>query len=341
MIFLRNDYCEAAHPEILKFMLEHATECNGVYGKDDHSLNAKNLIKKRLGRDDVDIYFIVGGTGSNKTVITHVLRPYEAVVSCDTGHINVHETGTIEASGHKVITAPNVDGKLTLAGLKDLCEAHSGVHMVKPKLVYISNATEYGTIYTLEELKGLSEYIHSRNMFLYVDGARLGSALTAESNDIDFADYAKYADIFYIGGTKNGAILGEAVVIVNDALKEDFRYTQKREGTLYAKGFIAGMQFERLFSDNLFFDLAKNANEKAKRLADGLAALGVKFAYKTVTNQIFTVFDNETILRLKQYFKFDLQGKYDEDRQIIRFVTSWATTDEKVDEALATFKKVL
>ncbi|HBQ43472.1 MAG TPA: threonine aldolase, partial [Lactobacillus acetotolerans] len=241
MYSFRNDYSEIAHKNILDALSKYASEQNVGYGLDSHSSNARKLIRKQIDRDiDVDVRFLIGGTSCNKIVISHVLRPFEAVIAATTGHINVHEAGAIEASGHKVITVPSHNGKLLPADITKVVHEHVDEHMVVPKMVYISNATETGSIYTKAELTAISKVCHVHNLILYVDGARLGAALTAIGNDLTINDIAQLTDLFYIGGTKNGTLFGEALVIVNDDLKNNFRHSIKQNGGMLAKGFITG-----------------------------------------------------------------------------------------------------
>ena len=267
-------------------------------------------------------------------MLGHILRPYEAAIAVSTGHINVHESGAVEATGHKVVTYPNPTGKVTPEIVEQALTDNPDEHTVTPGAVYISNATEIGTIYSKSELSALSECCKQHDLYLYLDGARLGSALTSGENDLSPADLAKYCDAFYIGGTKNGALFGEAMVIVNDRLKRQFRTSMKQRGAMLAKGRLLGIQFLELFRDDLWFDLAKRENALASRLQSGLAEKGVKLLVHSPTNQIFPIFPNEEVEKLKQDFAFEIWGKYDETHTIIRLVTSWATRPETVDAFL-------
>lgn len=323
MYSFNNDYSEIAHPNILELMMKYNLEQNKGYGMDYHSHKAKELIKKHIS-EDVDIHFLVGGTSCNKIAIAHSLKPYQAVISVDSGHINVSETGAIEANGHKILTAKGVNGKVTPDEIKEIYFSHSSEHMVMPKMVYISNSTEIGTIYTLDELTKISSVCKELGLYLFLDGARLGSALSSKENDLTLDLIAKLTDMFYIGGTKNGALLGEALIIKNPELKENIRYTIKRNGGLLAKGFVAGIQFEALFTDNLFFNLAEHANKAACILKDGLTNLNVEFAYNSPTNQQFIYLDDEVIKELQKKYIFEIWDKVN-DKTIIRLVTSWAT----------------
>lgn len=332
MYSFMNDYSEGAHPEILDLMVKANLEQNDGYGEDVHSRRAKEYIKKLLNNDNVDIYIIPGGTQANLIAISAALRPYECVISADTGHINVHEAGAIEATGHKVYITPHKDGKLTPELIQQALDVHAGDdHMVRPKMVYISNTTEIGTIYKKDELIAISNLCKENDLYFFIDGARLGSALTAKDNDMELSDLAEYSDIFYIGGTKNGALLGEALVIVNDKLKTDYPYAIKQRGGLMAKGFVAGIQFEGLFKEDLFFRLGEHANKMAESIAENLDRLGYKFLGKPSSNQVFPILTNDTIDKLSKEFKFQITSKIDENHSAVRFVTSWATTEESVD----------
>ena len=340
MYNFKNDYCVVGHELILKKLQENINEVNNGYGLDKHSEKAADLIKKVLDNESVDVHFLVGGTSANKTVISHILKPYEAVVACDTGHIAVHETGAIEATGHKVITVPNEGGKLTKENLLKVLSTHTDEHMVKPRLVYISNSTENGAVYYLDELQELYDVCKENGLYLFVDGARLGVALTSVINDVEMKNLPEICDVFYIGGTKNGAMLGEAVVIVNDKLKDVFRYSIKQNGGMYSKGFIAGMQFEALFEDNLYFELAKHANDCACLLRMGLEDLNVEFAFKSLTNQLFPIFPNEIIEQLEKIATFELWEK-GETHSTIRFVTAFNTKEEDISDFIIELSNIL
>lgn len=338
MFSFMNDYSEGAHPRILEALIKANLEQNAGYGEDVHTSQAKEYIKKLLRKDSVDIHFIPGGTQTNLLVISSFLRPHECVIAADTGHINVHETGAIEATGHKVAAMPCLYGKLTPSVIQDALNIHTDEHMVKPKMVYISNSTELGTIYTKEELAAIHHVCRQKGLILFMDGARLGSALTCRENDLELADIAELADVFYIGGTKNGALLGEALIICRDDLKEDFRYLIKQRGALMAKGFIIGIQFEELFRDNLYFELSSHANEMAEKIEKTLMDCGYPFYAPCGTNQLFPVLPNELIEKLAKDFVFSIQKQVDEKNSAVRFVTSWATRGESV-EALCNFFK--
>ncbi len=331
MYSFTNDYSEGAHPRILDKLIKSNLEQNNGYGEDIHCKNASDYIKELINREDVDIHFIPGGTQTNMVMISSALRPHQCVISADTGHINVHETGAIEATGHKVVTVPTEDGKLTPKMIQDVLNEHTDEHMVKPKMVYISNSTELGTIYSKAELSAISNICRQKDLILFMDGARLGSALTSNANDLDIADIPNLVDAFYIGGTKNGALLGEALVICNGDLKEDFRYIMKQKGAMLAKGFVIGIQFEVLFEDDLFYELAAHANDMAADLAEVIRENGYEFYLEPVTNQLFPVFPDDVIVELSKDFKFMIQKKIDDDTSVIRLVTSWATTPGSID----------
>ena len=332
MYSFKNDYAETAHPRILQALLEGNMEQDEGYGCDRHSENAKALIRERLGRfaDQTEIHFLCGGTQTNLTALSAFLRPHEAVLAADTAHICVHETGAIEATGHKIVTLPTEDGKIAPERIAAALELHTDEHMVKPRLVKISNSTEIGSVYRLEELEAIDEVCRRRKLLLYLDGARLGSALTCVGNDVSLEDLCRLTDAFYIGGTKNGAMIGEALVICNDALKPDFRYHIKQRGGLLAKGRVLGVQFEELFRDDLFFDLARHANEMAQTIAAALIKAGYVFLTDSPSNQIFPILPNALIEKLQENWNFYVWQKVDPNRSAIRLVTSWATLEAVV-----------
>lgn len=330
----KNDYSEGAHPLILNTLAGLSNEQNIAYGYDRYSAHAAELIREETGCADADVHFLEGGTQTNLTAIAAFLRPHEAAVAAVSGHINTHETGAIEATGHKVVTAPAPDGKLTPALIQGILDSHPDEHMVKPKLVYISDSTEVGTIYSRAELEALSRFSKENSLYLYLDGARLGSALTCAENDLTMKDIAKLTDAFYIGGTKNGALFGEALVICNPALKEELRYIIKQRGAMLAKGMVLGAQFEAFFQDGLYFELAAHANEMASRLSQGISEAGYSFLTQSPTNQIFPVFPDALIAKLQEDYGFEIWGKAGETSTAIRLVTSWATPIQAVDTFL-------
>lgn len=332
MYSFKNDYSEGAHSRILNALVETNLEQTDGYGTDQYTERSVNLLKKKIDREEVDIHLLVGGTQVNLTAISAFLRPHQAAIGADTSHINCHETGAIEATGHKVIIMKTNDGKLTPNLIQNVVDSHSDEHMVQPKLVYISNSTELGTLYTKAELIDLHDCCKRNKLLLYLDGARLGAALVAEENDLTLADIAKLVDAFYIGGTKNGALFGEALVICNDELKEDFRYFIKQKGGLLAKGRLLGIQFEELFKDDLYFELAKHANKMALMLKGAIVNEGYKFLTESFTNQQFPIFPNNLIEKLSEKYSFNIERVIDSNYTAIRLVTSWATKEEIVLE---------
>lgn len=335
MYSFKNDYSEGAHPRILKALAETNLEQTEGYGEDCYCLQAAEMIKRRIGRDDIAVHFFSGGTQTNLTALSAFLRPHEAVVAASTGHVLVHETVAIEATGHKIIAAGASDGKLTVGQLTAAVDSHTDEHMVKPRLVYISNSSEVGSIYRKGELEEMSRFCRERDLFLYVDGARLGSALCAEGNDLELADLVKLVDAFYIGGTKNGALLGEALVICRDSLKEDFRFHMKQKGALLAKGRLLGLQFCELFRDDLYFQLAKHANTMAGLLREAISRAGYSFLTDSPSNQIFPILPDRLIDKLQQKFSFYIWEKIDGDSSAVRLVTSWATEEKAVRAFIA------
>jgi threonine aldolase len=325
MYSFKNDYSEGAHPRILSALIETNLEQTEGYGEDSYTKRAVNLLKKCIGRCDIDIHLFSGGTQTNLTALAAFLRPHEAIIAPSTGHILVHETGAIEATGHKIISMEVKDGKIGPTHIQAALDAHTDEHMVKPKLVYISQPTEIGSIYSKGELEQLSSFCKIKSLYLYVDGARLGSALCSEENDLQLSDLAGLVDAFYIGGTKNGALLGEALVICRDSLKEDFRFYMKQKGAMLAKGKLLGIQFQELFQDSLYFDLAKHANEMANLLKAAITKAGFTFLAPSPTNQLFPILPNRLIEQLQDKYSFYVWTKVDADHSAIRLVTSWAT----------------
>jgi threonine aldolase len=339
MYSFKNDYSEGAHPRILNALLESNLVQEDGYGEDQFSRRAVELLKEKMGRTDMDIHLLSGGTQTNLIAISAFLRPYEAAMAASTGHILGHETGAIEATGHKILSIEAENGKLTPANVQDVLDGHPDEHMVKPKLVYISNSTEIGSIYTKNELEQLSDFCKKNNLILYMDGARLGSALCSEENDLKLSDLPSLVDAFYIGGTKNGALIGEALVICRDSLKEDFRYHLKQKGALLAKGRLLGIQFLELFRDNLFFDLALHANKMAALLRDEISRADIQFLSHSPSNQIFPILPNALITELESKYSFHIWEKVDSDYSAIRLVTSWATKEDQVLAFIEDIKK--
>ena len=329
-ISLRNDYSEGAHPRLLQALAVASAEVNRGYGLDVHSVRAAALIRDRLARD-ADVHFLAGGTQANLVALAAFLRPHEAVIAPASGHIATHETGAIEAGGHKVLTVATPDGKLSPALIQPCIDGHASEHMVKPRLVYISNTTEWGTVYSAAELHALGTFCRARDLLLYVDGARLGSALTTQDNDVDLSLLAAEADGFYIGGTKNGALLGEALVIINPALRADFRHIIKQRGAMLAKGMVVGAQFEALFEDGLYFVLATHANVMAERLRGVLQQAGVPLAVDSPSNQVFPVLPDAVVERLQQRVEFETWERRGDATTVIRLMTSWATPESTIE----------
>lgn len=334
MIYFNNDYSEGCHPAILEKLTLTNMEQTPGYGMDDHCDCAAEMIRKLCNREDLSVHFLVGGTQANLTVIDAALRPHQAVVGAVTAHINVHETGAVEATGHKVIALPSVDGKISAMQIKTLIEAHicdgAKEHTAQPKMVYISNPTELGTIYSKQELTDLSNVCRANGLYLFMDGARLGYGLTAKDNDLTMEDIASSCDVFYIGGTKVGALFGEAVVIRNPSIAEDFRYLIKQHGGMLAKGRLLGIQFQTLLEDGLYFTIAKQANELADKLRSCFTELGYPLFVPGCTNQIFPVLPDTVLTELEKEFSFTEQERVDQTHRAVRFCTSWATTEENV-----------
>jgi threonine aldolase len=341
MYSFKNDYSEGAHPRILNALMESNFVQEEGYGEDQYTQKAIELLKQSIGRTDVDIHLLAGGTQTNLIALSAFLRPHEAVLAASTGHILGHETGAIEATGHKILSIETDNGKLQPSHLKGVLDAHTDEHMVKPKLVYISNSTEIGSIYKRSELEQLSDFCQHHKLILYMDGARLGSALCSEENDLKLSDLAALVDAFYIGGTKNGALIGEALVICRDALKEDFRFHMKQKGALLAKGRLLGIQFLELFRDNLFFDLASHANKMAIMIRDELGKKNVRFLTHSPSNQIFPILPNALITELQSKYSFHIWEKVDSDYAAIRLVTSWATKEDAVVVLIEDLKRML
>ena len=368
MVRFECDYAEGAHPQILKRLTETNFEQTKGYGEDGHCENARRIIRLLCDSKTADVHFLVGGTQTNTTVIASALRPHQGVISAATGHINVHETGAIEATGHKVLALPAENGKLTASQIEkaytDHWEDGAHEHVVQPGMVYISNPTEGGTIYTKAELQALSDVCRKNNLPLFMDGARLGYGLAAEGNDLTLPDIAKMCDVFYIGGTKIGALFGEAVVITNDVLKKDFRYLIKRHGGMLAKGRLLGIQFETLLGESslgetllgetssgetlsgeslpgklpgkslpangIYFEISRHAVQMAMLIRDAFKSKGFSFLCESPTNQQFPILTNEQINLFSQKYAFELWTKTDDNNAAVRFCTSWATREEDV-----------
>lgn len=332
MYSFKNDYSEGAHPSILEALSRlNKVQMHG-YGEDCISIETETFLRKALDDESVNCHFFSGGTQTNLTAISAFLRPHEAVISADTGHILVHETGAIEATGHKVIGVFKKLGKLSGEDISQVVMSHGDEHMVKPKLVYISNPTELGTIYSEKELIEIRKICDAHGLILYLDGARLGSALTSKENDLTLEKINKYCDAFYIGGTKNGALLGEVLIIKKESLKSDFRYLMKQRGALLAKGRLIAIQFNELFKNNLFYDLGSHANHMADLLRTGIHQAGYTFDINTSTNQLFPILPIKLIEALEKEFLFYRWEVIDDKSSVVRLVTSWATKEAAVVE---------
>ena len=337
MIYFRNDYSEGAHPKVLQALVETNLVSTPGYGCDEYCACARELLRERFACPNADVHFLVGGTQTNLTAAAAFLRPWEAVIAADTGHIAVHETGAIEATGHKVYVVPGVDGKLAPDAIRTAVRDHqtgTEEHMVLPRMVYVSDSTELGTIYTRAELQALSDTCRELGLYLYLDGARMAMALTAQGNDLVPEDFAQLCDAFYLGGTKNALLFGEALVIVNNALNPYFRNVMKQHGGMLAKGRLLGVQFAAILQDDLWLQTARHANELAQRLAAALTAMGVPLYAASPTNQVFPIFTNAQVEALRQNFSFEFIARVDENHSAIRFVTSWATRPEDVETLL-------
>ena len=340
MISFVNDYSNGACPEILEVMINNNFENNNPYGRDYHTENAIKLIREKIKNENAYVRIFSGGTQTNLVAICAFLRPHEAVIAVKTGHICVHETGSIEATGHKCIEVAGKDGKVTVEDIEKACGEqnwdHAGILIVKPKLVYISQTTEVGTVYTKEELYNLRKACDKHNLYLYCDGARLASAL--DCSDVTYELLAELCDSFYIGGTKNGALFGEALVIINDRLKEDFGYIAKQRGGVLAKGWLLGLQFERLMEDDLYKNIGSYSNRLAIKLKKGILDLGLKSRIESPSNQQFFVFPNKILAKLKDKFDWEIIEKIDSEHTEIRLVTSWSTKEEEVELFLQELK---
>lgn len=337
MFRFRNDYSQGAHPRVLEAVAACNLEGNDGYGADAHSRRAAALIRELCAAPDAAVHFFVGGTAANLTAIAAFLRPWECVLCPDTGHINVHEGGAAEAAGHKILSLPTAGGKLRPHDLEPVLERFRDTAMVLPRMVYISDATEVGTVYSKEELAALSAFCRAHGLLLFLDGARLGAALTCKDCGdcgLTLPDLAALTDAFYIGGTKNGALMGEAMVLVNPAVQPHFFRAMKQRGAVLAKGFLLGAQFEALLEDGLYWDLARHANAMARRLRAGLEDKGVEFLVDSPTNQLFPIFPKAQLPRLEELCSFEKWEDVDGTRAAVRFVTSFATRPEEVDGLL-------
>lgn len=338
MIRFDCDYLEGAHPKVLKKIVETNYVQQPGYSKDEYTTSAIEKIKKKLKNNNVDIHMLVGGTQTNMIAITSALKSYHGIICADTGHINVHETGAIESLGNKILTIENEFGKINASQVEKIVRKHyeedAPEHMVMPKLVFITLPTECGTNYTKAEVEEIYRVCKKYDMYLYIDGARLGYGICAKDTDITFEDLPNLCDFFYIGGTKCGALFGEALVIVNDNLKENFRYYMKQKGALLAKGRLLGIQFDTLFTDDLYFNICRQAVELALKLKNALIEKGYRLAYNSFTNQQFVIMSKEKYDKLSDKFTFFRWENIDDKNLMVRICTSWATTEENINELI-------
>ena len=342
MIRFECDYLEGAHPAIIEALVRTNLEQTPGYGVDDYCESAKAKIRAAIGNENLAVHFLVGGTQTNLSVIAAALRPWQGVLCADTGHIAVHETGAIEATGHKVITLANQNGKITAEQIANFTDAHfadsTHEHMAQPGMVYLSQSTESGTLYSLKELQEISRVCRERNLFLYIDGARLGYALASVENDVSLCDLASLADVFTIGGTKVGALFGEAIVIANPLIDRDFRYTIKQRGGMLAKGRLLGIQFDTLFTDNLYFEISAHAMKLAVKIRTALREAGYAFYAESPTNQLFPILKDEELEALSNRYSFSVWANAGEGRTAVRICTSWATSEENADALIRDLK---
>ncbi|MCR5732757.1 MAG: low specificity L-threonine aldolase [Sphaerochaetaceae bacterium] len=345
ILYFSSDYQEGAHPNIIQTLVKTNLESTPGYGLDPYTDSACDRIRKACNCPEAQVELMVGGTQTNATCIDAILRNYEGVVSAKTGHVALHEAGAIEASGHKVLEIEAERGKMNASGLKKYLETYyadeNHEHMVKPGMVYISQPTEYGTLYSKKEIEELSDVAHSYSLPLYVDGARLAYALASKENDVTLEDLAKLTDIFYIGGTKCGALFGEAIVIPDKNLVSHFLTTKKQHGGLLAKGRLLGIQFDELFKDKLYLEIGKDAVEYAKLIQDSVeSSEKLSLLYRTPTNQCFIIVPNKKIDELRKHVSYGFWEKYDDDNTVIRVATSWATTEESVKELIKVLEEI-
>lgn len=337
MLSFENDYSTGAHPRILERFIETNMESQPGYGSDEYTTNAIEYIRETLECPEAQVYLAVGGTQTNQLVIAACLKNYQGVIAANTGHINVHEAGAVEYSGHKILSIPNHMGKIDATELRDYLETFYGddahEHMIFPGMVYISQSTEYGSIYSKSELTDIYAICKEYDIPLFIDGARLGYALTCRDSDITFKDLPKLCDVFYIGGTKVGAICGEAIVFTHNNMPEHFLTTAKQHGALAAKGRLLGVQFETLMADKgkLYLENGRKANEMKEKLIRVLKNAGIRFFYESPTNQQFVILQNDRMKKIEEDVRISFWEKYDEDHTVVRFATSWSTTDEDIE----------
>ena len=344
MIYFNNDYAEGCHEQVLQALIHTNMEQTPGYGEDKFCASAATKIRKLCGREDVAVHFLVGGTQTNLTVIDAALRSHQGALCADSGHINVHETGAVEATGHKVLPLPSVEGKICAEQVKKAVLLHRAdgafEHIVQPKLVYISHPTELGTLYSKAELEALSAVCQELGLYLFLDGARLGYGLMAKGTDVTMEDIARLCDVFYIGGTKVGALFGEAVVIGNPALKEDFRYLIKQHGGMLAKGRLLGVQFDALMEDDLYYKIAAHADAMADKIRDCLTELNIPCMVPGITNQIFPILPDSVLEELAKTICFTEMERVDDNHRCIRFCTSWATKEENVQTLISELRRL-
>ncbi|MTC71633.1 threonine aldolase family protein [Providencia sp. wls1914] len=335
-----NDYNEIAHPAVMEELNSLVGKRFEGYGTDTLCASVAEQVKQRIGRPDADIHFFNGGTITNLTTISHVLRPHQAAIAVDSGHIAVHETGAIEATGHKVFTVPSASGKLTPALIEQVLAHHTDEHCVQPKLVYISNSTEIGTVYRKDELVALRKVCDEHGLWLFMDGARLASGLMSHASDVTIEDIAQLTDIFYIGGTKIGALTGEILVILNPSLKSDFRFSIKQKGGLQAKGWLLAAQFKALFKDDLYFKLGKHLNEMAMHLAAFFTQQGFEFLAPVESNQVFVVLPDDLAKKLLEHYVLSSMPAPEVGKTCVRLCTSWSTSEQDVEKFIRVFKSL-
>lgn len=341
MYSFQNDYNEIAHPAVMQVLTDLIGKRFDGYGTDKYTQQIADKIKQRIGRNDADLHFFNGGTITNLTAISHVLRPHQAAIAVDFGHIATHETGAIEATGHKVVTVSSVTGKLEPQHIQAVLSEHTHEHSVQPKLVYISNSTEIGTVYHKQELQALRMECDKHGLLLFMDGARLASGLMSQESDLTIEDIAQLTDMFYIGGTKIGAFAAEALVILHPALKSDFRFSIKQKGALQAKGWLLAAQFDALFTDDLFFQLGEYINDKAQQIVSMFEQKGFGFLAPPESNQIFVILPNELAKKLMEHYVLRKISEPEDGLSCLRLCTSWSTTQQDVDKFIATFNQLL
>ncbi|MCI2082787.1 MAG: low specificity L-threonine aldolase [Bacteroidales bacterium] len=342
MIYFDSDYLEGAHPKVIELLGKTNLEQTVGYGEDPYCEEARGIIRKLCtvsgqpsDPEKMGVHFLIGGTQTNTTVIASILRPHQGVLCCLSGHINVHESGAIESTGHKVLGIAGSDGKISAEEVREAYDEHwndaNHEHMVQPGMVYISNPTEYGTLYSKKELTDLHDTCRELHLPLFLDGARLGYGLMSDANDLTLPDLARLTDVFYIGGTKVGALFGEAVVITDPALDVDFRYIMKQRGGMLAKGRLLGLQFKALLEDGLYFRISKHADGLAIKLRDAFIGAGYQMLIDSPTNQQFPILPDEVIAKLRRNFSFEFWSRIDPTHSAVRFCTSWCTPESSVD----------